>query len=141
MTTNVSILLNIISIMLITNMLRLLILVSCFMGALSLQYTVKVVQRDTEPLISYLVQNNSEPKQVFNPTWIAPSQGTSSRKGLLIRTQNCEYFNNDTCVFCGGAASKASLISYSIDLGNKFSPVTHKNVSFTPSSFADGWGT
>jgi len=36
----------------------------------SCQYNVEVMQRDTQPILSYLVQNNSYYKQVFNPTWV-----------------------------------------------------------------------
>lgn len=54
-------------------------------------YEVKVVQRDAVPLLSYLVQNNSIFKQVYNPTWMPPSAGTNQRKGLIVRTQDCEY--------------------------------------------------
>lgn len=61
------------------------------MFTISLKYEVKVVQRDSEPLLSYLVKNNSVYRQVFNPTWVPPSKGTRMRKGLLARTQNCDY--------------------------------------------------
>lgn len=52
-------------------------------------YTVSVVQRDLNPILSYLVQNNSIYRQVFNPTWIQPTEGTNFRKGILARTQDC----------------------------------------------------
>jgi len=54
-------------------------------------YNVTVTQRDSEPLLSYLVKNNSIYKQVFNPTWIQPTVGTNYRKGILARTQDCDY--------------------------------------------------
>lgn len=74
---------------------------------------VIVLSRDTQPLLSYLVQNNSQYKQVFNPTWIEPTANTNQRKGLLVRTQDCAYNDNNTCVFCGGAANKASIMTFS----------------------------
>jgi predicted GH43/DUF377 family glycosyl hydrolase len=53
------------------------------------QYRVNLLQRDSQPLLSYLEVNNSFYKQVFNPTWVPPSEGTQQKQGLLIRTQNC----------------------------------------------------
>lgn len=60
-------------------------------SALSLTYDVVLVQRDSAPILSYLVQNNSVYKQVFNPTWMPASPGTNNKKGLIIRTQDCDY--------------------------------------------------
>ena len=55
------------------------------------KYSVRVVKRDSQPLLSYLETNNSIYKQVFNPTWISASPGTNNRQGLLARTQNCDF--------------------------------------------------
>jgi hypothetical protein len=60
-----------------------------FVTTFSQLYMVSVLQRDPEPLLSYLVKNNSVYKQVFNPTWIQPTEGTNFRKGILARTQDC----------------------------------------------------
>lgn len=109
--------------------------------AYSQRYDVKVIQRDSEPLLSYLVNNNSVYKQVFNPTWVPPSKNTNNRKGLLARTQNCDYNQDNKCIFCGGSANKASILTFSEDIGDKFTPITEKTISFTPSSFEDSWGT
>ena len=73
---------------LLLGVIALLFLLSIFHAQ---QYTVSVIQRDKSPLLSYFVQNNSIYKQVFNPTWIQPSEGTDYRKGILARTQDCEY--------------------------------------------------
>lgn len=75
-------------------------------------YSVSLIQRDSSPILSYLVQNNSQYKQVFNPTWMPPSLATNNKKGLIARTQDCEY-KAEGCVFCGGSAQKASLLTFS----------------------------
>jgi len=74
---------------------------------------VRIIQRDKAPLLSHFVLNNSQYKQVFNPTWIHPSLGTNHRKGLLVRTQDCDVNVGDKCVFCGGSAAKASILTFS----------------------------
>jgi len=71
--------------------------------ALSQRYKVTLLQRDSQPLLSYLEINNSFYKQVFNPTWVPASEGTQNKQGLLARTQNCNY-SEDKCIFCGGSA-------------------------------------
>ena len=91
--------------------LTLLILVLA-LTASAQKYRVTLIQRDSEPILSNLVKNNSKFKQVFNPTWITPSEGTFQRQGLLIRTQDCDY-NESKCIFCGGAANKASFMTFS----------------------------
>lgn len=93
-------------------MLRYVMLVLLLALSSCSAYDVVVIQRDSDPILSYLVQGNSVYRQVFNPTWVPPSPGTRGRKGLLIRTQDCD-FSADKCVFCGGAASKASLLTFS----------------------------
>jgi hypothetical protein len=75
-------------------------------------YSVQISDRDSLPLLSYFIQNNTIYKQVFNPTWV-PTSPTYPRKGLLIRTQDCQYNIDNTCVFCGGGAEKASLLTFS----------------------------
>lgn len=121
--------------------MRIVLLVMLLHWAYCQSYQVRVTQRDSEPLLSYLLKNNSAYKQVFNPTWIPPSNGTSMRKGLLARTQNCDYNEDNKCVFCGGSANKASILTYSEEISGKFTPITEKSISFTPSSFEDSWGT
>lgn len=104
-------------------------------------YYVEAYIRSKEPLLSYLQLNNSEYKQVFNPTWIEASPGTNNRSGLLIRTQDCDYEENK-CNFCGGSAKKASILTISeAHLPDNFTPITRNNVSFSPSSDEDSWGT
>jgi predicted GH43/DUF377 family glycosyl hydrolase len=103
-------------------------------------YSVTLTQRDSQPLLSYLVQNNSKYKQVFNPTWMPASTATANRKGLIIRTQDCDY-KPEACVFCGGSAQKASLLTFSELKDGSFTPITADSIVFTPSSFADSWGT
>ena len=98
------------------------VILALFCVVLSQKYFVKVIQKDSEPLISYLVTNNSIYKQVFNPTWIPPSPGTNNRKGLLARSQNCD-FDEQKCIFCGGSANKASVLTFSEDLNGKFTPI------------------
>jgi predicted GH43/DUF377 family glycosyl hydrolase len=117
-----------------------LLLIVCASSHEFMVYTVTVAQRDTQPLLSYLVQNNSVYKQVFNPTWMPPSAGTAQRKGLIIRTQDCDY-KPEGCVFCGGSAQKASLLTFSEQVDGKFANITASSIVFTPSSFADSWGT
>lgn len=112
----------------------------CLWVATGQKYLVTVIQRDEQPLLSYLVRNNSVYKQVFNPTWIPPSAGTSMRKGLLARTQNCDYVEGK-CIFCGGAANKASIMTFSEEVEGKFTPITEQSVSFVPSTEGDSWGT
>jgi len=58
----------------------------------------------------------------------------------LARTQDCDY-QEGTCIFCGGSASKASILTFSEQKDGAFTPITDKSISFTPSSFADSWGT
>lgn len=110
------------------------------LSAFSLTYDVVLLQRDSTPILSYLVQNNSVYKQVFNPTWMPASPATNNRKGLIIRTQDCDY-KEEGCVFCGGSAQKASLMTFSENIDGKFSPITADSIVFTPSTFADSWGT
>lgn len=112
----------------------------CLWVSTAQRYLVTVIQRDSQPLLSYLVKNNSVYKQVFNPTWIPPSSGTNMRKGLLVRTQNCDYIE-DKCIFCGGSANKASIMTFSEDVEGAFTPITEKSISFTPSTEGDSWGT
>lgn len=68
-----------------------LLLTLLFFSISSQRYHVILIQRDTQPLLSYLETNNSFYKQVFNPTWVEASPGTNNKEGLLIRTQNCDY--------------------------------------------------
>lgn len=112
----------------------------CLWFAVAQKYIVTVIQRDSEPLLSYIVKNNSVYKQVFNPTWVPPSPGTNMRKGLLVRTQNCDYVE-DKCIFCGGSANKASILTFSEEIEGKFTPITESSISFTPGTEGDSWGT
>ena len=120
--------------------MKTLILAMCLAMATSSKYQVSLSHRDSEPTLSYLVKNNTVYRQVFNPTWVSPSEGTNHRKGLLARTQDCSW-EKDKCIYCGGAASKASLLTLSEEVDGHFTPITKDSISFTPSSFEDSWGT
>lgn len=95
-----------------TNTLYLVLLALLLHSTLTFSYQVNLIQRDSIPILSNLVLNNSVYKQVFNPTWMPPSPATNQRKGLIIRTQDCDY-KESGCIFCGGSAQKASLMTFS----------------------------
>ena len=116
------------------------ILLLLFVGSIGKQYIVSINRID-KPLLSYLHQNTSVYKQVFNPSWIEPSAGTKNRSGLLVRTQDCPY--KATCDFCEKKKKNASFLTvseYSFET-NKFSDIKTENISFAPQSDEDSWGT
>ncbi|RYH05989.1 hypothetical protein EON65_43415, partial [archaeon] len=102
---------------------------------------VRVVQRDSSPILSY-IDGTSTYQQIFNPTWVESSKGTQGKRGILARTQNCDAVVGGTCVFCGGAADKASILTFSEELPDgSFRKVDASSVRFGPSLDADSWGT
>lgn len=91
----------------------LLVILTAVLSFVSTQvsaYDVRVVKRDADPILSYIT-GTSTYKQIFNPTWVEASAGTGGKRGILARTQNCDADVDGTCVFCGGAADKASILT------------------------------
>jgi predicted GH43/DUF377 family glycosyl hydrolase len=114
----------------------------CVGIAKAAQYEVKVVERSAKPVLSF-IDGTSTFQQIFNPTYIEPSPGTSGKEGLLARTQNCNSPVNATCVFCGGSQDKASILTFSSydTKAKKFQTVTENSVVFGPFDNTDSWGT
>jgi predicted GH43/DUF377 family glycosyl hydrolase len=52
------------------------------------RYTASLVSFDSQPVVSFL-GGNSGFLFAFNPSWIAASDATAGREGLLVRVQNC----------------------------------------------------
>ena len=93
-------------------------------------YEVSVVDRQSTPTISY-IDGTATYTLVFNPSWIEPTDGTNNRGGLLARTQDCPVNVGDECVFCGGAESKASILTYSeMNIDGTFSIVDNTSKVF-----------
>jgi predicted GH43/DUF377 family glycosyl hydrolase len=104
-------------------------------------YQVTVSSRDSLPSISYVDKTTSY-QQVFNPTWVEPTKSTNGKKGLLVRTQNCDSPVGGTCTFCGGSQEKASVLTYAEETADgKFSFVDSSSVVFGPGDSSDSWGT
>eukprot|EP00937_MAST-01D_sp_MAST-1D-sp2_P002513 g2513.t1 len=72
----------------------------------SVVYAVTAVQ-DATPVISAL-QNKTSWLQVFNPTYVTPSNNTRGRGGLLVRSQNC----TSTPPTCKGTGQRASWLTF-----------------------------
>jgi len=104
------------------------------------KYSVKVESRSSDPILSYIT-NSSTYQQIFNPTWIEASAGTGGKSGILARTQNCPSPVGAECVFCGGSAEKASVLTFSSYENGKFTTVDESSVVFGPSDSSDSWGT
>jgi len=104
-------------------------------------YSVSVVSRSTSPILSY-IDKTSTYQQIFNPTWVEPSDGTGGKKGIIARTQNCDsVVGADSCTWCGGAQDKASILTFSEQVGDSFLSVDESSVVFGPSLDSDSWGT
>lgn len=119
-----------------------LLLLSLFTTSVfSDSYTFSVDKEDS-PVLSY-VDGSSSYQQVFNPTWIQASAGTQNQQGLLVRTQNCSAEVGGTCVFCGGSAANASVLTLSLydSVSGSFQPIGIGSEVFGPSTSADSWGT
>ncbi|GAV09226.1 hypothetical protein RvY_18800 [Ramazzottius varieornatus] len=110
--------------------------------AKNLTYSVTVLERGATPVLSY-VDGTSDYQQVHNPTWVEPSAATQGKKGLIVRTQDCDF--NGTlanCTWCGGAGEKASLLTFSQQLDDgSFARITRNSVVFEPDNDDDWWGT
>lgn len=63
------------------------------------RYTVTVVSRPNEPVISYLAGSTPWP-QSFNPAFVEASAGTGGKRGLLVRSQNCTGWAPGQCIRC-----------------------------------------
>lgn len=127
-------------------MMKLLLLVflaavPAWIAAQAFNVQVKVVQRDSKPLLSY-IDGTSTYQQIFNPTWVEPSKATGGKRGILARTQNCDSPVGGACTWCGGAEDKASILTFSEELPDgTFAKVDTSSVVFSPSTNADSWGT
>lgn len=55
---------------------------------LCMPYSARLVSFAERPVLSF-VDGSSSFAQVFNPSYVVPSNGTAGRAGLLARTQNC----------------------------------------------------
>jgi len=108
------------------------------------QYTVWVETPESEPLIAFETGQSSF-YQVFNPSWVESSPGTNYRQGILIRTQNCPAKVGGTCVYCGGSAEKASVLTFAefVPSGDsyEFTNVNESSIVFGPADNSDAWGT
>lgn len=72
-------------------------------------YVVTAVA-DPEPLLAFRTGHTSW-QQVFNPTWVAPTNATQGRAGLLVRSQNCTLAEGK-CGHCSGTGQKASWLTW-----------------------------
>lgn len=111
-------------------------------GLISAQtYSVSVVSRSTTPVLSY-IDKTSTYQQIFNPTWVEASEATGGKKGIIARTQNCDSkVGADSCTWCGGAQDKASILTFSEQVGDSFTSVDSSSQVFGPSLDSDSWGT
>ena len=103
-------------------------------------YSVNVVSRSSDPILSF-IDKTSTYQQIFNPTWVEASPGTNGKKGIIARTQNCVSNVGDACTWCGGAQDKASILTFSEQVNDKYTTVTENSVVFGPSDTSDSWGT
>jgi predicted GH43/DUF377 family glycosyl hydrolase len=105
------------------------------------KFNVNVLVRDTKPLLSFIDQTSTY-QQIFNPTWVEPTTQTNFKRGLLVRTQNCDSEVGGQCVFCGGSQDKASILTFSEQLvDGSFKKIDTNSVVFGPSDSTDSWGT
>lgn len=110
-------------------------------GALAFSVDVLVVSRDPVPGLSY-IDKTSTFQQVFNPTYVEPTENTKRESGLLIRTQNCVSDVGGVCTWCGGAQDKASILTFSrVNSDQTLEPVDDSSIVFGPSDSTDSWGT
>jgi len=105
------------------------------------QYSVTVVSADPYPVLSYL-GGSSDFYQIFNPSWIAPTQ-KQPKSGLLARAQNCSA-KPGQCVVCPGKGSP-SVMAFSEQITPEprpsFAPVTSTTIGFGPTGIAEAYGT
>ena len=71
-----------------------------------------VVTSSVEPLpIISFRQQNTNWRQVFNPTYVEPTPATNNRSGLLVRSQNCTQ--TAACgPTCAGTGQQASWLTW-----------------------------
>jgi len=111
-------------------------------------YSVNVVSRLSSPVLSYM-DKTSTYQQIFNPTWVEATAGTKGKRGIIARTQNCESIpaditSSEQCTWCGGAQDKASILTFSEEIGHGtgvFKKVDDSSIVFGPSDDSDSWGT
>jgi len=110
-------------------------------------YDASVTSFDTHPVVSFL-DGTSAYWNVFNPSWIQPSNGTHGKSGLLIRTQNCSAFAGGPCTGCAGTGAKASSLTFaellnSDEVGSTphFRRVVEDSTVFGPHDLTDDKGT
>eukprot|EP00039_Didymoeca_costata_P030967 m.32453 g.32453 ORF g.32453 m.32453 type:complete len:430 (+) comp8413_c0_seq2:117-1406(+) len=109
-------------------------------------YSAELVGFDMAPVVS-AANGTSTFAQVFNPSWIVGSEGTSGKAGLLIRSQNCTSCSG--CCRCSGTDQKASKITFakllspdgSLAEAPRFEKVTGDSVVFGPQNNTDIKGT
>lgn len=128
------------ALMLYNNILALSILgLGCLSTATA--YSVSVISRSTDPILSY-IGSTSVYQQIFNPSWVEATPGTGGKSGIIARTQNCVSNVGDACTWCGGAQDKASILTFSEQIGdNIFKSVDESSVVFQPTDDSDSWGT
>ncbi|CAM9147387.1 unnamed protein product, partial [Ectocarpus fasciculatus] len=103
-------------------------------------YDVKVTKRDSEPVLAF-INGTTSYQFVFNPSWVQATGGSGGKHGLLVRTQDCDCDVGGMCVFCGGSAEKASILTFAELQSDGFLHVDDSSVVFGPYDESDAWGT
>lgn len=106
-------------------------------------YSARLVSFAERPVLSF-VDGSSSFAQVFNPSYVVPSNGTAGRAGLLARTQNCSALPGGRCVGCHGTGAYASVLTFAESLGaggDRFAHVDGASVVFGPHDASDDYGT
>jgi predicted GH43/DUF377 family glycosyl hydrolase len=113
-------------------------------------YAATVSRFAKDPVLS-AIYGNSDFAQVFNPSWVEASEGTSGKAGLIVRTQNCTGCGQDLdhCCSCSGTGDAASILTWSelqnedgdVDEIPSFSHVGSESVIFGPHDDSDLRGT
>lgn len=103
-------------------------------------YDVQVVKRDSEPVLAFINDTTSY-QFVFNPSWVEATAATGGKRGLLVRTQDCDCNVGGACVFCGGSEEKASVMTFAELRSDGFLYVDKSAVVFGPYDEKDSWGT
>lgn len=110
-------------------------------ACITASYLVEVQERPSDTILSF-VDGTSTFQQIFNPSFIEASNGTSNRRGIIARTQDCDTTIGGPCVFCGGDANKASILTFSAESDDgSFTPIDANSVVFGPHDSTDSWGT
>jgi predicted GH43/DUF377 family glycosyl hydrolase len=103
-------------------------------------YDVKVTKRDSQPALAFINATTSY-QFVFNPSWVEATPATGGKRGLLVRTQDCDCDVGGICVFCGGSQEKASILTFAELKSDGFLYVDATTVVFGPYDETDSWGT